>query len=183
MKHTSRNFNIGDLRSGQFCDLSIISQWETNERRLFWTKTIQNTRKHRFTGTIDILSRNIVTVDPSSCRQGHFRSYGRSPAVFFAITFDRGQLEQWRHHRCVYADDTDRLICNMTFSDQVMTLTLRSNFQHEVSRSIYIYHSTRLDKKNTMLVKSISWLYWVRSYYRKSFYLKNDFLEFSLYSG
>ena len=27
--------DIGDLRSGQFCDLSIISQWEKNERRLF----------------------------------------------------------------------------------------------------------------------------------------------------
>ena len=37
------NFNIGDLTSGQICDFPIISQWEKNERHLFWTKNIQNT--------------------------------------------------------------------------------------------------------------------------------------------
>ena len=46
MKHISRNFDIGDLRSGQFCGLSIISQWEKNKKRLFWTKTIISTLKH-----------------------------------------------------------------------------------------------------------------------------------------
>ena len=49
--------------------------------------------------------------------------HGRSPAVFSGITFDRDQLERWKHHRCVQADDADRLICNMIFSGQVMTLT------------------------------------------------------------
>ena len=34
-------FYIGDLRSSQFYDLSIISQWEKNERCLFWTKTFE----------------------------------------------------------------------------------------------------------------------------------------------
>ena len=122
MKRLSRNFYIRDLRSSQFCDLSIISQWEKNERRLFCTKTIQNTLKHRVTGIIDTLSRNIVTGDPLSCRQGHFRSW-KDISSFSGITFDRDQLERWKHHRCVQVDDTDRLICNMTFSDQVMTLT------------------------------------------------------------
>ena len=78
MKRIFRNFDIGDLRSGQFCDLSIISQWEKNVR-LFCTKTIQNTLKHRVTGRIDFLSRNIVTGDPSSSRQGHFRSWPWRP--------------------------------------------------------------------------------------------------------
>ena len=52
MKHRSQIFDIGDLsdlRSGQFCDLLIVSQWEKNEKRLFWTKTIQNTLKHQVT--------------------------------------------------------------------------------------------------------------------------------------
>ena len=40
IKCVSQKFDIDDLRSGQFSDLSIISQWEKNERRLFWTKTI-----------------------------------------------------------------------------------------------------------------------------------------------
>ena len=75
MKLVSRNFDIGDLRSGQFCDLSITSQWEKNERHLFWTKTIRNTFKHQVTCRLNTLSRNIATSDPSSCCQGHFRSW------------------------------------------------------------------------------------------------------------
>ena len=38
--------------------------------------------------------------------------YERSPA----ITFDRDKQERWKHHTRVKADDTDRLICNKTFS-------------------------------------------------------------------
>ena len=61
MTHFSRNF---DIRSGQYCDLSIVRQWEKNEKRLFWTKTIRNTLKHRVTGRVDTLGRNISTSDP-----------------------------------------------------------------------------------------------------------------------
>ena len=31
MKCISQNFDIGDLRSGQFCDLSILSQWDVSD--------------------------------------------------------------------------------------------------------------------------------------------------------
>ena len=48
---------------------------------------------------------------------------GRSPVVFSGITFDRDQLERLKHHRCVQVDHADRLVCNMTFSEQVITLT------------------------------------------------------------
>ena len=61
-----------------------------------------------------------------SCHQGSWqwsRSWKITRSFFSGITFDRAQLEQWKHHRCVQADDADRLICNMTFSGQVMTLT------------------------------------------------------------
>ena len=100
---------------------------------------------------LDILSRNIVTGDPSSCRQGHFRSW-KVTSSFSGIPFDRDQLEGWKHHRCVQAKDTDRLICNITFSDQVMTLTWGQIFNVTFQGKI-IYHSTRLDKRNTMLAK------------------------------
>ena len=36
---------------------------------------------------------------------------------FLAITYDRDQLDELKHRRCVQADDADRLIYNMTFSD------------------------------------------------------------------
>ena len=142
MKRISRNFDIGDLESGQFCDLSSISQWEKNERLLFCTKAIQNTLKHRVTGRIDTLSRNIVTGDPLSCRQGQFRSW-KVTCSFSGIPFDRDQLDRWKHHRCVQVDDTNRLICNMTCSDQVMTLTWGQTFNMTFQGQL-IYHSMRL---------------------------------------
>ena len=81
IKYMFLNFDIGGLTSDKFCDLSIISKWEKNERRLFCTKIIQNTLKHRATGRIDFLSRNIVTGVP--CHVAKVISgHGRSPAVF-----------------------------------------------------------------------------------------------------
>ena len=100
IKCISGNFDIDNIRSGQFCDLSIISQWEKIEWRLFRTKTIHNTLNH-LVGDIgmyvlDTLSRNIATSDPSSCRQGQFRSW-KVTGSFSAITFDRNKLERWKH--------------------------------------------------------------------------------------
>ena len=80
IKCISLNFNVLDPRSDQFYDLSIISQWEKNERRLFWNKTIGKTHKHQVIGRLDTLSRNIITSDPRSVTNvtsGH----ERSPAV------------------------------------------------------------------------------------------------------
>ena len=162
--------NCWSLRSSQFCDLSIISQWEKNERRLFCTKTIQNTLKHRVTGGIDTLSRNIVTGDPASCHQGH----GRSPAVY-RVQLLIDQLERWKHHRCVQPDNADRLICNMTFSGQVMTWTWGQIFNMTFQGQMII-HSTRLDERNTMLVKESSCKVWVKSYCRKLFQKKSAIL-------
>ena len=85
--------------------------------------------------------------------QGHFRSW-KVTSSFSGITFDRDQLERWKHHICVQVDHANRLICNMTFSGQVMTLTwghdldLRSNFQHDLLRSNYISFDAALQEKH-----------------------------------
>ena len=44
MKWLPWNFDIGDLWSGHFCNLSIIIEWEKVEKRLFFMKTILNTK-------------------------------------------------------------------------------------------------------------------------------------------
>ena len=54
---------------------SLQSQREKIEKRLFWTKPILNTLKHRVTGRIHTLNRKIATSDPSSWSHGHFRSW------------------------------------------------------------------------------------------------------------
>ena len=57
---------------------------------------------------------------------------------FLVIPLDRDKLRRRKHH-CVQADDTDRLICNRTFSDQVMGLDLRSTFQRDLLGSNHNY--------------------------------------------
>ena len=107
--------------------------------------------------------------------------HGRSPAVFSGITFDRDQLEQWKHHRCVQADNMDQLICNMTLLGQVMTLPWGYIFNITFQGQI-IYHSTMLDKRSTMLAKEMVYLYWVNSYYRKNHFYRKKRLFFSFCS-
>ena len=62
----TQNFDISDLRLGQFCDLSIISQWKRIEKRRFWMKIIINALKHRDTGRTDTLNKKNATSDPLS---------------------------------------------------------------------------------------------------------------------
>ena len=149
-------FYIGDPGSGQFCNLFITNQWEKNERRLFWTKTTRTLSKHRFTIQLDLTTwvgilRPVTTRHVAKVISGH----ERSPEVFSAITLDRDQLKRWKHHKCVHADDTDRLICKMTFSDQV---NFQNDFLSQISL-VKLAHSTRFDKKNTMLAKQMTCLY------------------------
>ena len=77
----------------------------------------------------------------------------------------------WKQPRCIQLNDTDRLICNMIFSGQVMTLTWGQPFKMTFKCQI-IVHSTRLHERNTMLAKVMSWLSWVKSYYWKTFFVK-----------
>ena len=118
IKYMSGNFDIGDgdPRSGHFATSPLyIGQWEKIERRLFWTKTIRNTLKHRVTGGLYTLNRNIAISDPSTCRQGHQQFFRKN--LLWRQTSDE-------NYCCVQADDTDRLIGNMTFSNQIMTMNL-----------------------------------------------------------
>ena len=94
IKCTSKNFSTGDQTSGQFCDHSIISQWEKIERRLFWTKTILNTLKHRVTSNKtrrDTLNQKIATSGLMSPRSFDVMKVTSS---FLAITFDNDKVER-----------------------------------------------------------------------------------------
>ena len=104
--------------------------------------------------------------------------HGRSPAVFRAyIAFDRDQLERWKHIRCVQVDDTDRLICNMTFSVQVVTLT----WGH-LSRSNYIsFGASRQEKYDARCKINVVFLLSQKLLQKKR--LKRLFLKFLLSGG
>ena len=79
----SRNLCIRYLKSGEFCDLSIISKWEKIELRLFFcTSAILGKFKHRDTGKMDTLNRKIASVTPSYVPEV-ISGHERSPSVFF----------------------------------------------------------------------------------------------------
>ena len=79
------------------------------------------TLKHQVTGRIDTLNRKIPSSDPSSWPQGHFMRWNdyvmKGHQQFFGN-------QRWKHMRCVQDDDTDRMVCHMTFFHQVMILIL-----------------------------------------------------------
>ena len=71
-----------------------------------------------------------------------FRSW-KLTSSFSTVTVDRDKLERWKRHRCVKADDTDRLICNITFSGQVMTLTL-AQFFNPLPHMLFLHPRTHM---------------------------------------
>ena len=90
------------------------------QNHLFWTKVILNTIKH-CTWLWHTEHEN-STRDPCLCPWGHLSSRMVSSS-FSRIIFERGMLERWKCLSCVWLNDADRLISNMTISGQIMTLT------------------------------------------------------------
>ena len=109
-----------------------------------------------------------------------------SPEVtgtYLAITSDRCKIQRCAWCHCVRLTQTHRLICNMTSSGHFVTLTwgqiLTLTFQgHQ------LYHSTRLNARNTMVLKEMLCRHWFTSYSRKKRFRQNQlFLKFLAYTA
>ena len=105
-----RIFYIGDLRSGLFCDLPIISQLAKKSASLYllWRKPIWV--ESYLIGHLRTIRVKICIAYPS---KGHLRS----PEVtnrHLPITFDQKEIETWDWCQYVRLGQANRLICNMT---------------------------------------------------------------------
>ena len=87
--------------------------------------------------------------------------------LFLLITFDRSMIRASQQHHCISLVNTDRMLCNMTYLGQVMTLTW-GQISYMTFLAHIIYHSTCLDELNIMVVKSLTYLFGVQSYHRKT---------------
>ena len=128
-----------------------VSQWAEFQIILFCFKSMSN-------------SRNIpqwVFTNHSSRHMHHWPlhwamevmwRHHRSQTVFLAITFDWDKIQPPKQVQFVCLDETNQLICNMTYSGQVMTLTSGQIFNLTFWGHI-IYHSTRLYDRNTMVLE------------------------------
>ena len=162
----SRNFYIDDLRSGHFCDRPIISQWEKFQLTLNAILWLQYAQDHSITGPCWWFHRNISLMTFGRWSPGHLRS----PEVtsgFSSITWDWVEIETPFDVYRVFLVNADRMICNMTYFGQVMTLTW-GQFFNLTFRGHIIYHSMRLDELRTMAFESILCLVCKTSYSRKT---------------
>ena len=160
-KRISRNFDFGDLRSGQFWDLTIIRQWGNVHMPFFSEST---------SGNVLFISRYSY-IGPLSMTRMQFRPNGptfRSFKViwghirFLPLTFDRIEIEQWGWSQCVSLAQTHRLICNMTYLFRHVTsrhLDLRSNSDIGLLRSLCIYFDvSRRVEHNAAKIMSLAFL-------------------------
>ena len=146
-------FYIGDLRSGQFRDLPIISQWVKIEGPLMRTRSAQLTQNHNQIGYAWYPRRAVASFPVERSSEVTWRH--RVTVRFLPITFDRNELEMWGWCHSVRIVKAHRRICKMTYLGHTVTLTwrdLRSNYQIDLSR-IKKHGSIRLDERNTKVSK------------------------------
>ena len=85
------------------------------------------------------------TIRVKICITYHSKGHLRSPEVtnrHFPITFDQKEIETWNWCQYVRLGQANPMICNMTHFGHHVTLAwldLRSNFDLDLSKSIYIW--------------------------------------------
>ena len=117
-KHISVIFYFGDLRSGQFCDLSIIRQYEK----------IQIPAIRIRPGSFIMNGVILGNFWWSRCKfcsvtvRVHLGSAEVTDRVLL-ITQDWKELQTWAWSHCAFLVKPHRLICSMTYLVQHVTLT------------------------------------------------------------
>ena len=139
-KRISWIFDIGDLRSGHFCDLPNPHYKSMGKKStllyLLWRKRFW-VESYRIGQLWTIRVKNCITY-PS---KGHLRS----PEVtnrHLLITFGQKEIETWDWCQYVCLGQANRVICNMTHFAHHVTLAwldLRSNFDLDILKSFYIW--------------------------------------------
>ena len=139
----SGNFDIRDLRPGQFRDLPMLSQCAKFSTTSFPHRNI-SIFGHQWWYRCQFSSMTPL------------KRHLRSPKVtnhFLPITFAAKEVETWKWFHCVSLVKTHRLICNMTYLGHHVTLTW-CQIVTLIFRSQQVCVSMRMDEKNTMVPKS-----------------------------
>ena len=106
-------FYIGDLRSGQFRDLPIISQWGKTKIPQIRIRSVQIVENHAQLGYCWWPRCNFAYVTPGKVIWGQIMtSWGQ--CTFLLITSDYNEIETWGRFYNVPLVQTHQMICNMT---------------------------------------------------------------------
>ena len=148
-KRISRIFYFGDLRSGHFSDLPIISQWGKIQLPLKAIQITQNVQKHGIIGLYWWFNRKMSSTTSSRCSRGHLRS----PEVasgFSAITFDWIEISTRGSGHSICLIKTDRMMYTMAIVGSGHDLTWGQIFKLTFWGQT-IYHWMRLNELITMV--------------------------------
>ena len=147
-----RNFHFGDLRSGQFCGLPIITQWEKNHIPALHIRPGYFITNWVMLGYNWLPTCKFWSVTFIEVIWGHVTS-SEATSRFGLITHDWKEIETWAWSHCACLITTHRLIYNMTYLGQNVIsrdLDLRSTVDLTI-QSHHAYASTRLDERSAMV--------------------------------
>ena len=116
------DFVIGDLRSGQFRDLPIISQWGKTQVPQILIISVQIIQKHAQLGYCWWSRSNFANVTPRKVIWGHIMT-SRGQWTLFVVTFGWIEIRTWDRCQMVPLFKVHQMICNMTYLGQLLTLT------------------------------------------------------------
>ena len=153
-KRTSWNFDFGDLRSGQFCDLAIIRQVENVQ--LFFIPKVREYHANY----LKIVSRQTTLEDPFVCLpQGHSLKVIRGYMLFSSSFWYNSEFFIWYVVGLVQTgffcrhESTGMQLTYLGYQLTYRDLDLRSSFDIDfLCQNAYI--SKRLEKRNTMASES-----------------------------
>ena len=174
----TRIFYIGDLRSGQFDGLAIISQWEN--MKLLILPRVRITSAYNYFRII--LPWAVITIACASfCRWPEKMSFKvtKGHQKCFAYNFWLRRATNMGMVSLCLSHQATSTMCNMTCSGQrgsLRDLEVRSNFQIDLSKHV-VYDSTRLKERNTMASQLFSYLSYMK------LFSKNTINSTSMTSG
>ena len=182
-KRTSWNFEFGDLRSGQFCDLAIIRQVENVQPFFFYSQSTRVSCLSR--DCLKIVSRQTTLEDPFVCLpQGHSLKVIRGYMLFSSSFWYNSEFFIWYVVGLVQTgffcrhESTGMQLPYLGYQVTYRDLDLRSSFDIDfLCQNAYI--SKRLEKRNTMASESFHQFFLAQKLLSEDCLVKNVHFDIS----
>ena len=169
---------VGDLRSVQFWDLTIIRQGENVHMPFFSESTSGNVLFISRYSYIRPISMTGMQFWPNDLSFGSFEVIWDHNS-FLPITFDRIEIERWGWSEYVSLAHTHRVISNMTYLVRHVTsrdLDLRSDSDIDLLRSNCTYFDASWRQEHDA-AKTLSLAFLVRKVLAKKHFWKKRYFD------
>ena len=154
-KHISRIFDIGDLRSGHFCDLPIISQWAKINSVIFTLAQAYLSGIISYRTVVDNSSKNLHCLP---LERSFEVTRGHQPSFANNFWSKRDRDVRLVSVRSSWPGESNDMQYDPFRSSRDLVLTWPEVKLWPWPFSHFIYGSTRLNETNTMVSNSLLYL-------------------------